>query len=85
MRDPHTIEHRWNIQATDCKVCVVMTIRPGINIYTSLEVRTESAWQHIPGSALGHGLNESAALARVESLSRGGWRDKEYEQWVASR
>ncbi len=75
---PFLISKEWTIPGHQ-HVRVRLTERPGINLYTSLEI-LDGTWGIVQNSARGHGLNYGEAEARVDRLlgdGEGGWR-----RWV---
>jgi hypothetical protein len=71
--EPSFISREWPVDESELRV--KLTLRPGINIYTSVErISKEGAWVHVPGSAQSHGLDLVGAEIRVGRLLNGGWR-----------
>ncbi len=73
---PAFIHSEWPVPHNP-DVRVRLTERPGINIYTSVEVikANSSIWTMVQNSARGHGDSLREAEERVQRLLEGGWQE----------
>jgi len=71
MIKPDITNHYWMLRASDNKVRIVLSIHTNHNLhYTSIEKinAASSQWEHVNGTARGHGDDTYEAFKRIEHL-----------------